>query len=90
MRGLSTAGELRQLGQDTLPAPVRAGGSYHGGVWVPSWWERPVVEGHQPGWGSGQLDPSRRLKEDGAGSQRPRNWSLTPGKQVGRRVLLRA
>ena len=49
-----------------------------------------MVEGLQPGWCGDQLDPSRCLKEDGFGLQRPWNWSLTPGKQVGRGVLLRA
>ena len=48
-----------------------------------SGWESPVVEGPQPGRGGGQPDPSRHLREVGVGLQRPRSWSLTPGKQVG-------
>lgn len=71
-----TASKLRQLWQDSLQAPVRVEalttvvfGCLLDGR------EACGVEGHQPGWGGGQLDPSRRLKEDGAGLQRPQNWS---------------
>lgn len=41
-----------------------------------------MVEGSQPGEGGGQLEPSRCLREDGAGLERPGSWSLTPGRQV--------
>lgn len=41
-----------------------------------------MVEGPQPGRGGGQPDPSRSLREAGVGLQRPRSWSLTPGKQM--------
>lgn len=56
--------------------------SYHDGVWVASWWESPVVEGPVPGRGDDWSGPSRRLREDDVGLERPQSWTLAPGKQV--------
>lgn len=57
--------------------------SYHGGVWVASWWEGPVEEGPQPVRRGGQSDPCRCLREEDAGLEGPQSWCLPPGRQVG-------
>lgn len=42
-----------------------------------------MVEGPRPGREEDWPDPSRHVREDVVGLERPQSWSLVPGKQMG-------